>query len=1408
MHLLALLLSSTLFSPTAPAADPPLAPAFAITGGKVIVAPGKVLDEATVVIRDGRIVRVGSDVDVPPDAFPIDATGLVVSAGFLDAGRDEGYDKELRRAEVGPEESRDIAEEAYPSLPLGFYPAMTPEFDVTGAVKWDDDKLEGWRLRGFLTRHVAPTGAIVSGQGAVFQLSGEPVQRSLVRAGGSVPFDMGYRQRAYPATVMGKLAQMRQILADARYRRDVAGRLGRGDDGADAAVSNPALAALEPLLDGRGVIDFHANLDYEIRRALRMGEEWQVPVRIVGGHEAHKLADELKQRDVAVIYSLDLPEKPKAEKPGDQYQAAPKRVQDERVAKWRELLGGLAKLDAAGVRVGLSTQGVDAGKVDKNLRLLIDEGKVPAEVVHRALTTGAAQVLGVDDRLGTVAAGQRAAVVVTQGEPLEKKTYARYAFVDRRFFEYEPVPEKKDEEKDGDEKDEDADKPDAEKSGDADEAKPEDEEMTADEAADKQTDDVDPAEAAGKTEPTEQETELSVASELLEDRQPTREANGNVLLRGATLLTVSDAGDLAAADLLIQGGKIAAIGQGLEAPAGATVIDATGLYAMPGMIDTHSHMALDGVNEYTDSITAEVRIGDAVVPTDPAIYRAVAGGTTLARLLHGSANVIGGQDAQIKLKYGKTAEEMLVPDAPRGIKFALGENVTRRSGRFPSSRMGVEATMVRAFTAAQEYQKAWDDYRRDRARGRAATRPRKDYRLDTLAGVLAGDVQVHCHSYRADEILVLLRVAEQFGFRITSLQHALEAYKIAPEIAAHGASISTFSDWWAYKWEAYDATPFNTALCREAGISICLKSDSDELVRHMNNEAAKLLRYGLPDPEAALETVTIIPARQLGIADRVGSLEVGKDGDVALFNGHPLNNYSRCVMTFIEGDVYFEDRGIRRPKDGIEGEPNDVAAEDAEVNQDAIADAEPEQPEDAPLLERLLGAMGDSEQSPPGDNPLTLAEMTRPEDAPRAWGPENAEVLQLINATVCNPGAEPQPGQMIVVRDGRVTDVRRTPQVMAEEPNLRTIDLAGRRVYPGFIDAGSKVGLIEVSSARETIDYQEEGQFQPDLRAGSAIHPDSELIPVTRASGVLAAVTLPEGGTISGQSALLNLNGWTPAQMLLEDPLALHIQLPSLPDKNESVAKPFMGRGKLASVRNRRLLRIKQLFARAKQYRQARGIEGATTPVDPRLEALIPYLDGKRPVVFRASRANDLLAAIELAEQIGVKPILRGCRDAWKIVDTLAEKQIPCIVGPVMTLPGADYDPYDAVYTLPAKLHAAGVPFCLQTDDASNARNLPFEAAMAVAHGLPADVGLRSITLSPAEILGVADKLGTLAEGKVANLIVCDGDPLQTTTRIDMLLIGGQAVDPGSKHTLLYDRYRQRLAERDGVPAADPVGEN
>ena len=384
-----------------------------------------------------------------------------------------------------------------------------------------------------------------------------------------------------------------------------------------------------------------------------------------------------------------------------------------------------------------------------------------------------------------------------------------------------------------------------------------------------------------------------------------------ILIQNATILTVSH-GTIEHGSILIKDGKIAEVGAGVKAPKDAQVIDAAGQFVMPGIIDCHSHIAVDGsVNEGSVSVSSIVNIADVLNPDDIDIYRDLAGGVTTANVLHGSANAIGGQTVVIKLRWGQQASKLAFEGALPGIKFALGENPKRsnfeRLPRYPVTRMGVEETIRAAFTEARDYKAKWDLYnKRSGAGEKNLIPPRRDLRLEPLVEVLEGKRYVHSHCYREDEILMLLRVAKEFGFKVRTFQHVLEGYKVADELAAAGVGASTFSDWWAYKVEAYDAIPYNAALMTKRGVVVSINSDDAEEATHLNQEAAKSIKFGGLTHDEALKLVTLNPAMQLGIDKRVGTIDAGKDADLAIYNHDPLSAYAVVQKTLIDGRVYFD----------------------------------------------------------------------------------------------------------------------------------------------------------------------------------------------------------------------------------------------------------------------------------------------------------------------------------------------------------------------------------------------------------------------------------------------------------------------------------------------------------------------
>ena len=412
------------------------------------------------------------------------------------------------------------------------------------------------------------------------------------------------------------------------------------------------------------------------------------------------------------------------------------------------------------------------------------------------------------------------------------------------------------------------------------------------------------------------------------------------LIQNATIMTASH-GTIKNGSILIRNGKIAEVGPSVKArDANARIIDATGKYVTPGIIDCHSHTAVEGnVNEGTLSVTAMVRIRDVINPEHPNIYRQLAGGLTTVNVLHGSANAIGGQNAVVKLKKGKPVEEWFVADAPPGIKFALGENPKRSNNqgiapgvprRYPATRMGVEETIRDAFTRAKDYMREWKEYESKKATDKNAIAPRRDLMLDALVEILQGKRFIHSHCYRNDEIVMLLNLGDELGFHVQTLQHVLEGYKVANEIAAHKTHGSTFADFWGYKMEAYDAIPYNAALMASRGVNVSINSDSDERARRLYLDAAKCVKYGGMTEEEALRTVTLNPAIQLGIEKRTGSIDVGKDADIVIFSQHPFSVYTMPEMTMIEGEIYFDRKVDLEQREALKREKADLIKRERE----------------------------------------------------------------------------------------------------------------------------------------------------------------------------------------------------------------------------------------------------------------------------------------------------------------------------------------------------------------------------------------------------------------------------------------------------------------------------------------------
>lgn len=840
---------------------------------------------------------------------------------------------------------------------------------------------------------------------------------------------------------------------------------------------------------------------------------------------------------------------------------------------------------------------------------------------------------------------------------------------------------------------------------------------------------------------------------------------GDLFVRNLDAVWTATGEVMEGTSILIRGGRIAAIGRDLTPPSGVQVIDGTGHTAIPGIVDQHSHIAMAASNESSAPVVPEVRVIDALRADDFGIYRALSGGVTTAQILHGSSNPIGGQSAIIKTRWGMDdTRKLLVEGAPQTVKFALGENVTRKNSggsgptRFPASREGVEATYVAAFEAATAYRDAWNAYRANPSAQPAP--PRRDLRLDALVEIMEGRIRVHAHSYRSDEIVMLMRVAERFGFKIDVFTHVLEGFKVADEMAAHGAGGSTFSDWWQYKLEAFDAIPYNAAIMQEHGVVTSLNSDIPWLQTFLREEMSKPVKYGGMSPEDGLRMLTLYPAMQLEIDDKVGSLEVGKDGDVVLLSGHPFNSFTRVETTIVDGIVYYD----REREEETRGEPTRAL------------------PSFAPALVAGAGA----------EPPEALVQDALPESARDDAPPLVTDrSFALVGATIHPVSGPAIENGVVLVQDGRIAAVGTAASVTIPD-GARRVDMAGKHIYPGMIDAITQMGMVEIGAVRASRDDFETGDYNPHIRGLTGVHPHSEAIPVARANGVLATLAVPSSGVIQGAGSLVQLDGDTPERMEIEDRAAIVVSLPS-PSGRDWEEPKLEGAG---------IEELLSLFRRAQLYAARPSVrERPDDPFDPNvrfgdahlLEALVPAVTGEMPTYFRARGERDIRTVLLVQDSFPqLEPVIVGGDQAFRVAEELAEREIPVIIGSALSPTMDRDDPVNAGWRNAGILHAAGVKIAFATNDVADVRNLPYHAARSVAYGLPREAAIRALTLSPAEILGVSDRMGSLEPGKRADLIVTDGDPLQHVTHVDRAFINGIEVPLVSKHTELYKEFRNR----------------
>ncbi len=914
---------------------------YAFTGATVHVSPGKTMENATLVIRNGKIEGVAAGAAVPAGAVELSLAGKHVYPSFIEAYGSYG----MPEVKPGERSRRDGPQmESSTDGAYGWNQAIRPESDAALLFTVDEKAAQPLREAGFgIVSSHHPDG-ISRGSAAVVTLGSGPDNEVLLKpnAAHHLSFDKGSSTQDYPSSRMGAIALLRQTYIDA----DWYGSKNRDE-------TNLSLEAWSRLQDVPQI--FAVGNWQDALRADKVGDEFGKQYVIRGGGDEYQRLEPLKASGATFILPLKFPDTYDVTDP-----FAADLVTLAQLRHWERAPGNVAAVDSAGIPFILTADGLEKpGDLHDALRKAVAAGANPEHVLA-ALTTGPAALLGIADLVGTLEAGKLANFIVTDADPFAEKATIYQNWIQGTPFDLKDLNAT--ELAAGYDITVGGDRFTGEVSGD-----PGSQKMKITAVGDTTASDATFSESGGvltlrfrrgkdggfyRVNATRQDdgyvgsgrdpggklvqftatprAGATAATDAKKDKEedgarksyhsrltypniayglPAAPGAKKVLFQNATVWTNEEDGILEETDVLIEDGKISSVGKNLPTR-GAEVIDATGMHLTSGIIDEHSHIALFDVNEGTQSSTAEVRMADVVDAVDENIYRQLAGGVTTSQLLHGSANPIGGQSALVKLRWGATPGEMMYEGADPFIKFALGENVKQSNWgdanrvRYPQTRMGVEQIFENYFSRAEEYGRAMkggDDVRRD-------------LELEALLEILNGERFITCHSYQQGEINMLMGVANRHDFKVNTFTHILEGYKVADKMAEHGAAGSTFSDWWAYKYEVNEAIPYNGAIMYEQGVVTAFNSDDAEMARRLNQEAAKAVLFGDVPEEEAWKFVTLNPAKMLHIDDRVGSIRAGKDADLVLWNDHPMSIYARAERTFVDGKEYFnrEENEARR----------------------------------------------------------------------------------------------------------------------------------------------------------------------------------------------------------------------------------------------------------------------------------------------------------------------------------------------------------------------------------------------------------------------------------------------------------------------------------------------------------------
>ncbi len=906
---------------------------YAFTHANIHVNGNQTLRDATLVIREGRITAMGTQVQPPLGAVVIDLQGRSIYPAFIDLSTDYGLTaaEEDSPGRRGSRRDSDMWISERPGA-YAWNDALKCDFSAGAAFQPDSKRGEDFRKAGFAWVLTHRQDGLSRGTSALVNLSEGEAGQALIRekVGHHLSFKKGTSPMSYPGSLMGCIALLRQTYLDGEWLQRTS----------SAQERNLTLQAWNNALK---LPQFFEVRDWqEVLRAQKIAREFDQTYIYRGAGDEYRRIDELKRIKASFILPLTFPEAYQIDDPYDALQ-----VSLEDMMHWEWAPANPGALARAGIPFAFTMEGLKKPEdFFSAIRKAIDNGLDEARALE-ALTQVPASMIGMSHELGSVEVGKRASFLITSGPIFEEGTILFENWIDGKPFVLQAADEpdldgKYDltvgsasfrfEVRGGEKKNtyqlflNDTTRVDMK--GKWDRGRVDLQFQLSDSPGayllsgyqqdkvwnGRGTDDSgnwvawravfqDTTQTKSKPDKPKEPFDLASLSPIRYPFLPygwtEQPQQGTWLIKNATIWTNTEEGILQGSDIFIRDGKVKKIGQNLNVPK-AQILDAGGKHVTPGMIDEHSHIAISrGVNECTQENTAEVRIGDVVNSEDINIYRQLASGVTTSQLLHGSCNPVGGQSAIIKLRWGSTPEQMKLEDAPGFIKFALGENVKRSNGgrnntRYPNTRMGVEQVYVNAFQRAREYAQLKEN-------PATANRMRRDLELETMLEILNQERFITCHSYIQSEINMLMHVAESFGFRVNTFTHILEGYKVADKMARHGAGGSSFSDWWAYKFEVYDAIPYNGALMHGEGVVTAFNSDDAEMARRLNQEAAKAVRYGGVSEEEALKFVTLNPAKLLHIDDRVGSIKPGMDADLVVWSDHPLSIYAHAEVTFLDG---------------------------------------------------------------------------------------------------------------------------------------------------------------------------------------------------------------------------------------------------------------------------------------------------------------------------------------------------------------------------------------------------------------------------------------------------------------------------------------------------------------------------